>query len=261
MAEPSALAAAIADTAEALSPPALATLVDHLREESPPQLIRDAVPATTYQSAIDQLLVAWSAEPEVSGSSLALAIEAVVAGRRGAPRLSLVWTGPSTSAVPVRRTDQALLQLINRATIRVIVVSFAVYKVPNVAATLEKAARRGVVVDLVVETEEASGGKVAFDGWQKLGDDVEGTYRLWTWAHDRRPVTPTGKLASLHAKCAISDGQRLLVSSANLTEFALNFNMELGLLVGGGDVPHRVEKHFDALMNTGELTPIVGGGQ
>ena len=153
MAEANALAAAIADTAEALSPPARATLLDHLRKGSPAHLIRGAVPATAYQVAIDRLLVAWGAEPEVSGSSLALAIEAVVAGHRGAPRLSLVWTGPTTSAVPVRRTDQALLQLINRATTRLIIVSFAVYKVPNVAATLEKAARRGVVVDLVVETE------------------------------------------------------------------------------------------------------------
>ncbi len=76
----------------------------------------------------------------------------------------------------MRRTDQALLQLINRATARVIVVSFAVYKVPNVAATLEKAARRGVLVDLVVETEAASGGKIAFDGWEKLGYDVHKTY-------------------------------------------------------------------------------------
>ena len=73
-------------------------------------------------------------------------------------------------------------------------------------------------------------------------------------------MTPSGKLASLHAKCAVSDGQRLLVSSANLTEFALNFNMELGLLVAGGEAPRRVEKHFDALMNTGELTSVVNHG-
>lgn len=69
-------------------------------------------------------------------------------------------------------------------------------------------------------------------------------------------MTPSGKLASLHAKCAVSDGQRLLVSSANLTEFALNFNMELGILVQAGDAPARVERHFDALMTNGELERI-----
>lgn len=252
------LAMVIADTAAALSAPALRTLVDHLRNGSAPDAISDAIPTTSYRTAVERLLKVGSQGGPMDGASIALALESVVASRREAPRLSLVWTGPTTDAVSVRRTDQALLQLINRATSRVIVVSFAVYKVPNIAATLEKAARRGVVVDLVVETEEASGGKIAFDGWQKLGRDVHTTYRLWTWAHDRRPVTPSGKLATLHAKCAVADGDRLLVSSANLTEFALNFNMELGLLLSGGEVPSNVAKHFETLMVNGDLVAILG---
>lgn len=104
------LAAAIAGVARELSASALGALVDRLRRGSPPQAIRDAVPATAYAAAIDRLLVAWASEPQQSGSAVALAIEAVGASRRDAPRTSLVWTGPTTGAVPVRRTDQALLQ-------------------------------------------------------------------------------------------------------------------------------------------------------
>ena len=69
-------------------------------------------------------------------------------------------------------------------------------------------------------------------------------------------MTPPGKLASPHAKGAVADGERLLVSSANLTEFALNVNMELGLLVKRGDIPARVQRHFDALMNAGQLVRL-----
>ena len=249
----SSLAAAVAKTVDALSAPALATLIAALRKGLGTETIRAAVPASAYKVAVGELL---GAAEGVSADAVALALESVAASQRQAPRASIVWTGPTTNAVSVRRTDQALLQLINLASKRVIVVSFAVYNVPNVAATLEAAARRGVVVDLVVESEVASGGKVTFDGWKKFGNDAAGTYRVWTWARDRRPVTSSGKLASLHAKCAVSDGENLLVSSANLTEFALNVNMELGLLVKRGDIPARVQRHFDALMNAGELVRL-----
>ena len=103
------------------------------------------------------------------------------------------------------------MQLINRASKRLIVVSFAVYKVPNVAAGLVKAATRGVGVDLIVESVDASGGKISFDGWKALGADGVPNIRLWTWAAERRPVTASGDLAALHAKCAVSDGEHLLV--------------------------------------------------
>jgi cardiolipin synthase len=48
----------------------------------------------------------------------------------------------------------------------------------------------------------------------------------------------------------------LLVSSANLTEFALNMNMELGLLVRGEDLPGRVVEHFNKLIRERVLAPL-----
>ena len=36
----------------------------------------------------------------------------------------------------------------------------------------------------------------------------------------------------------------MLVSSANLTEYAMTLNMELGILVCGGAMPGQVEKHL-----------------
>ena len=52
------------------------------------------------------------------------------------------------------------------------------------------------------------------------------------------------------------DGARLLVSSANLTEFALNMNMELGLLVRGEDLPNRVVEHLNQLIQERVLVPL-----
>ena len=65
-----------------------------------------------------------------------------------------------------------------------------------------------------------------------------------------------GKHGVLHVKCAVADSRKLLLTSANLTDHALKLNMELGLLVTGGRLPGRVEKHFDALVGSGVLERI-----
>jgi len=46
----------------------------------------------------------------------------------------------------------------------------------------------------------------------------------------------------------------MFLSSANLTEYASSLNMELGLLITGGEQPLRVEDHFDRLIETGTST-------
>jgi phosphatidylserine/phosphatidylglycerophosphate/cardiolipin synthase-like enzyme len=58
------------------------------------------------------------------------------------------------------------------------------------------------------------------------------------------------------SKCAAADEADLLISSANLTEFALNMNMELGVRVRGGDLPNRVVEHLRRLMQYQVLVPL-----
>jgi phosphatidylserine/phosphatidylglycerophosphate/cardiolipin synthase-like enzyme len=57
----------------------------------------------------------------------------------------------------------------------------------------------------------------------------------------------------MHAKCLVSDGLHLFVTSANLSGNALDLNMELGVYVHGGALPEQVERHFDELIRLGEL--------
>ena len=66
-------------------------------------------------------------------------------------------------------------------------------------------------------------------------------------------MAPSGKPASLHAKCAVADGRILFISSANLTEYAMALNMELGVLINGGELPGRVVDHFGRLIENGTL--------
>ena len=58
---------------------------------------------------------------------------------------------------------------------------------------------------------------------------------------------------SLHAKFAVTDSERLLVSSANLTEHAFELNIELGVLLTGGKAPEEATSHIDTLVRLGIL--------
>jgi phosphatidylserine/phosphatidylglycerophosphate/cardiolipin synthase-like enzyme len=63
-------------------------------------------------------------------------------------------------------------------------------------------------------------------------------------------------VAALHAKCAVADAHLLLVSSANLTDYALNLNMELGVVIQGGPQPQTVVAQFDELIAQGILQRV-----
>ena len=64
---------------------------------------------------------------------------------------------------------------------------------------------------------------------------------------------------TLHAKFAVADGRCLLTTSANLTGNALERNMELGLLITGGEAPREVVRLVDDLIAQGDLAPFSPG--
>jgi phosphatidylserine/phosphatidylglycerophosphate/cardiolipin synthase-like enzyme len=252
------LIAVVGEVAERLSPGALSALVTTLRKNGAGPALEQAVATRHYLDAVRELREAWARQPHVDASALALALECAGERQQAAQRrrVSIVWTGPPTDAVPVRRTDQALIELVNAAKQRLIVVSFAVYKVPTIAAALVAAVSRGVSVAVVLESEAESGGKVPYEMAAALGSEVAEHAAIYTWPSENRPKTAKGTRASLHAKCAVADHKHLLVSSANLTEFALTVNIELGLLVEGDDAPPRVQDHLESLIKSAVLTPV-----
>ena len=170
---------------------------------------------------------------------------------RARQALELVWTGPTPGAA-VRRTDQALLEVIGRARKKLLIVTYAAYDVATVREALLAAEARGVKLAFILESKEESGGKVTFDAALALGF-LASRCAVYVWPLERRPRDVQGRTGSLHAKCAVADEDVLFVSSANLTGFAHSLNMELGLLVTGGDLPGRVARHFGDLIGMNVL--------
>ena len=166
-------------------------------------------------------------------------------------RLELVWTGPDSQVIPLRRTDQALLQLIDEAQMTLHIVSYAVYKIEAIAQALVNAAQRGVSIAVYLETPDASEGRVAFDTIGALGREVAQCVHLYVGPLETRQQSADGRHGSLHAKIALADGRTMLISSANLTEYAMTLNMEMGILVHGGALPAQVEAHLVRLVEQG----------
>ena len=78
-------------------------------------------------------------------------------------------------------------------------------------------------------------------------------FQMFVWPRDRRAEDGQGRRGSLHAKFALADASALFLSSANLTEYALRLNMELGALIKGGPLPLRLRDHLGYLVNGGFL--------
>ena len=212
-----------------------------------------ALPAPAFRQHASALVEAWAHTPNFTGPAVAMALEAALSAReyeRGAEKLDLVATGPSSPFVSIRHTRAVLLELIDKAQRELIVVSYAAYKVPALVSALEGARQRSVVVRLILESTADSAGALTYDGaaaFKSLRDSVE----MYVWPIDKRPSG-----SRLHAKVAVADAEFAFVTSANLTGHALDQNLEVGVLISGGQTPRRLMDHFHALIANGTLARL-----
>jgi phosphatidylserine/phosphatidylglycerophosphate/cardiolipin synthase-like enzyme len=222
--------------------------------------IAEAVPHPGHRSLCLGFVGEWLSSPSpVSAIEAAISLRtAIHLGRLGDRRqtIELAWTGPRSQAVPHRHTEQAILQVLDSASQRITIVCYAVYRIPHVRDALIRAARRGVRVGIIVETPDKIQGQREYDTIRALGEDVAACSTLYFWPQDRRERDPNGKVGILHVKCVVADGRWLFLSSANLTEYAFSINMELGVLITGGEHPLLVERQFQQLIDEGLLEAV-----
>jgi phosphatidylserine/phosphatidylglycerophosphate/cardiolipin synthase-like enzyme len=163
--------------------------------------------------------------------------------------LDLVWTGCESSTIPFRGTDQTLLEVINSAQESLLVVSFAVYKASSVVNAISEAIHRGVRTAIILETDSGENGKVSIAGIDSFTNNEFRLANFYSWPIDQRTKDSQGHYGSLHAKLAVADEKKLFITSANLTDFAMELNMEMGILINDGDLARQVSIHFSELIN------------
>jgi cardiolipin synthase len=194
-----------------------------------------------------KLMTAWRDAyiPPVELAGMLTAACAAYYRAKAEQEVELVWTGPSSKMIATRKTEQALLQVINAAELKLFITSFVAYNIASIMRALERAIARSVQVSMLLEASESHGGGVSIDAIAKMKSALP-TARLFSWVHKGEGFAG-GKV---HAKVAVADEIFCFISSANLTGHAMEKNMEAGVLIRGGATPSGLHRHLEALQTT-----------
>jgi len=211
-----------------------------------------SLPNPAYNALIEEFLRQATVPP----NELASMLEVSLYARRPEPSVELVWTGPTTSVLPVRQTEQVLLEIVREAHERLTILSFGIFQIPRIVAALEDALQRGLKVRIILGERENQLDLTQASQRRELGGRIMELASVYYWPLDQRLRDQQGRPGLMHVKAAIADARILLLSSANLTESALERNMELGVLLKAGDAASRAERHVDALITAGNLALV-----
>jgi phosphatidylserine/phosphatidylglycerophosphate/cardiolipin synthase-like enzyme len=219
---------------------------------------------STFGPNIDKNLVsqfdnAWKSHKEVSPREVASALRgasaaAIESEKRGTTEL--VWTGPSIGQAPVRHTEQVLCEVIDYAKRRLFIVSFVAYEIESITRAIRDAIGRNVQIDILLELSSEHGGRVSQDSI-KLMKNLFPSVNTYTWNQEKNPGV-SQLTGTVHAKCAVADGELAFITSANLSSAAMERNIELGVLVRGGNLPLELHKHLESLI-TSKILESAGG--
>ena len=187
-----------------------------------------------------------------------------VASRRTAP--DFVWSGPEVAGLHARDTRRVYEELLGSAARSAWVTTYAFFDGPR---AFEVLARRmdetpGLAVTLLLNVQRKRGDTTDADHLVRRFAD-----RFWTeeWPgsvqprvfYDPRSLDSDGGAGVLHAKAVVVDDEAVFVTSANLTEAALDRNIEIGLLVRDRTLAATMTRHFTTLIEQSLLHPLPGG--
>jgi len=246
---------AIGELATAMHADRIASIADtivHVKGVEEFDRVRIAFGPNADHERVGRLRASWAAIPVVSAAEIAAAFRgaaevAKLMDDRGA--IELVWTGPRTGLIPTRRTEQVILEVIDSAKDEVFLVTYVFYRAAAVTDSLNAAVGRGVKARILLESSIDHGGALRGDSVEAMAKAVPGA-TIYVWDPSAKEAQGAVVSASVHAKCAVADGQLAFITSANLTSAALERNMELGVLIRGGLATQRLHSHLDALVTT-----------
>lgn len=247
---------AVADVVCLVSPEKVQAIAIRIRRTEASKAgaaLSEVVGTPAASGVLDQLIDAWRAT-SVSADELAsmlLAACHVFTKATNQQSTELVWTGPTTPFVSARRTEQALLQVINAAQSTLFITSFVAYDVSSIVKALNDASSRGALISMLFESSQHHGGSITIDAIGKMKTLVR-TARLYAWRDKADPFSD----GRVHAKVAVADARTCFITSANLTGFAMEKNMEAGVLITGGRIPRLLDEHLRSLVDAKVVSSV-----
>lgn len=253
----------------------LFTLPSHVRERLAIALESGTLPSNPSEAALHSVL----GDSRSTANVLAALGELVTLGVSGRaagvlmrstarvdarlPQPDLVWSGPEVAGLHARDTKRVYEELLGSAQRSLCVSTYAYFDGPTAFAIL--AHRMDEVPQLQVV--------LLLNIQRKRGDTTNAEHlirrfanRFWTdeWPgksrpqvfYDPRALDPGVPGGVLHAKAVVADDTSVFVTSANLTEAALERNIELGLLIRDSALAASVSAHFRGLIDRELLKPL-----
>ncbi len=226
---------------------AIAENISHIDDNKSMATLYNVVNTPIAVTIVKQLTMAWQ-KTSVSSSELAamlLTASHVYSKATSEQSTELVWTGPTTPFVSARRTEQALLQVIGTAERTLFITSFVAYDVSTIVKALNTANERGVMISILLELSQEKGGSLSFDTIEKMRIQVPSA-KLYVWNNKDNEYYG----GCVHAKVAVADARECFITSANLTGYAMEKNIEAGVLISGGGIPRQLNEHLFSLIKT-----------
>ena len=199
----------------------------------------------------------------ISGVAAAAWIRTVEEATSRTPRPDLVWSGPEVPGLHARDTRRVYEELLGSAERSVWASTYAFFDGPRAFDVLARRmdARGELRVTLLLNIQRKRGDTTAAEQLVRRFAD-----RFWAtdWPgssrpsvfYDPRALEPEGPAGVLHAKAVVVDDEAVFVTSANLTEAALERNIEIGLLVRDRALAASVSSHFRGLIERRLLRPL-----
>lgn len=201
----------------------------------------------------------------VSGPAAAAWIRTVEEATSRTPKPDLVWSGPEVPGLHARDTRRVYEELLGSAERSIWASTYAFFDGPKAFEVLARRldARPALRVTLLLNIQRRRGDTTAADQLvRRFADrfwkiDWPGSLRPNVF-YDPRALELEGPGGVLHAKAVVADDESVFVTSANLTEAALDRNIEVGLLVRDRALAASVSGNFRALIDRGLLKPLPG---
>ena len=133
--------------------------------------------------------------------------------------------------------------MINAAKANLFITSFVAYNISSVVKALNAASERGVRICMLLESSRDQGGSITIDAIRKM-KVLAPSAQLYAWREKADPLSD----GRVHAKIAVADASVCFITSANLTGYAMERNIEAGVLITGGHIPRLVDDHLRALV-------------
>jgi len=174
-----------------------------------------------------------------------------------------VWSGPEVAGLHARHTRRVYEELLGSAERTVLASTYAFFDGPKAFDALARRmdSRPGLRATLFLNIQRKKGDMTAADHLVRRfadrfwGVDWPGESRPTVY-YDPRALDLDGPSGVLHAKAVVVDDEVVFVTSANLTEAALDRNIEMGLLVRDRALAASVSSHFQGLVDYSLLHPL-----